>query len=187
MVTLTQKEVDTAVSTQVFNNDGVTKNTVSANQSVGSGSTVTMSMNMVQSANYKHIGCHDKRFAVYVNATNQSDWDASQWAVTFDGVPCAPLGTVAGVSQAAPASVVGSVVYSAICSGDFAPIDGATHKLGFRIQAQSGVNPGPQNVSINFMPVEYYLNTISGAVATGAVKNDGAAIQAVQSVLVYLY
>ena len=182
-VSLSQKALDTAVATQPFNSDSVTKNSYpSANQSIGLGSSVTMSIDFVQSSNYLHLSGSDNRFAVYVNATNSTDWDASQMAITWDGSQCTKLSQVSGVQQTTPTSIPGQIIYSAVCTGDFLPVDGATHKMGVRIQAQSAVNPGPQFMNVNFAPIQYYANTITGAIEVGAVKDSGATIQAFQTV-----
>lgn len=183
---LTEKGVDTAVSTAVFNADGVTSNTVT-NLTVGSGGVTTAFVNLAQSANYKHLGGVDGRFTVYVNATNVTDWNPSSMSLVFDNTPCVSLGAASpAVQTATPNAIGGVIVYSAVCTGDFAPQDGSIHKLAVRIAAANSVNPGIQDMGVNFAGVDYYQNTVSGAVQLGSVKDDGSAIQAMQGATIHI-
>jgi len=183
---LTEKGVDTAVSTAVFNADGVTSNSVT-NLSIGTGGVTTAYVNLAQSANYKHLGGVDGRFSVYVNATNVTDWNPSSMSVVFDNTACVPLGSASpAVQTATPSAIGGVIIYSAVCTGDFAPQDGSIHKLAVRLAAGSSIDPGIQDVGVNFAGVDYYKNTVSGAVQLGSVKDDGSAIQTMQGATIHV-
>lgn len=183
---LSEKGVDTAVSTAVFNADGVTSNSVT-NLTVGTGGVTTAYVNLAQSANYKHLGGVDGRFTVYINATNVTDWNPSSMSLVFDNTPCVQTGAASpAVQTATPSAVGGVIVYNAVCTGDFAPQDGSIHKLAVRIAAASSIDPGIQNMGVNFAGVDYYKNTVSGAVQLGSVKDDGSAVQAMQGATIHI-
>lgn len=184
---LSEKGVDTAVGTAVFNSDGVTSNAVT-NLSVGANAGAAAIIKLSQSASYKHLGGVDGRFAVYVNATNVTDWNPSQMSITFNGVACTPLGSASpAVQTSTPTAIGGVIIYSAVCTGDFpAQSSGTPYNLVVGLYSSSGANPGIQDVGVNFAGVDYYKNTVSGVVQLGAVKDDGSAIQAMQGATIHV-
>jgi hypothetical protein len=187
-ITQSQKAVDTSVSITAYDNDGIsalgTTYGAGNNLSVGSGGSATAHVQLAQSAAYKHLSGKTGKFAVFLNATNVTDWNPSQMSILFDGAVCTPYGS-AGLSNAAtPTALGGAVVIAAVCTGDFAVNDGSIHNLAVKYNAATGVNPGAQQTEVGIVGVDYYANTVTGAIEQGAVKDSGAAIQTMQKVLV---
>lgn len=178
------KTVDSGVTVSVFNTDGITANSgTSGNLSISSGGSGTFHVKMSQSAAYKHLTGDSGKFAVFMNvsSTNQTDYDGSQMSATFDNVPCVPYGQVGqtGLDNTKyPVTVTGSVFFAAVCSGDFAPNDGSIHDLAIKVQASNGINPGGLDMSVNFVGIDRYKNTITGKVELGAVRDDGKQTEA---------
>lgn len=186
-VQMSQTGFDTAITSTVYNANHITPNTISANLTINNGSLAIAYDDLVQSASYKHLGGIEDKFVVYLNASTASNFNPSQMAITFDNQACPVLGSVASVQQATPSAIQGSVIYAAVCTGDFAPQDGSIHTLSARIAANTGVTLSPgTTVGINYAPVDYYKNTITGAVEKGAVKDDGSAVQTLQTDIVYI-
>jgi len=180
---VTQKAVDTAITTSVYSTDGLTLLTGDVNLTIGASGSGTAHVKLLQSAAYKHLGGKDNKFAVFVNSTNASTYDPSQMSVVFDGSNCVVYGS-AGLSNSAIPAVTGATLVGAwVCTGDFLANDGGTHDLAVKVQAVSGMNPtAASDFGVGVVGVDYYTNTQSGAVEFGAVKNSGAAIQAMQVV-----
>jgi hypothetical protein len=176
------KQFDTGITVTVYDSNGVTANNASPtyNQTIGNGASATVHVKLQQSAAYKHLGGVNNQFVVWANSTNASDWDSSQESMVFDGTPCSFY-----TGKQANAIAVGVVKNAFICTGDFAPNDGAIHSLDYKAQAASGTDPSSQLVTLSFAPMDYYIDTITSKVSTGAVKNDGSAIVALQTASVY--
>lgn len=185
-IQLSETGYDTSITSTVYNANGITANTVANNLTINNGSVAIAYDDLVQSASYKHLGGINDKFVVYLNASTASNFNPSQMAVTFDNQACPVLGSVPNVQQATPTAIQGSVIYAAVCTGDFAPQDGSIHKLSVRIAANTGVTLSTATVGINYAPVDYYKNTITGAVEKGAVKDDGSAVQTMQTDIVYI-
>lgn len=179
-LTLTQKAVDTAVSLSVYNTNGVTANTEAANLTIGSAGSGTAQIQTAQSAAYKHLSGKSNKFAVYVNATNVTDWNPAQMSIVWDNTACTALGQSGLSNVATPSALKQVLVYAAVCNGDFLPNDGSPHKLSVKFVAASGTNPVDQDASVCLAGVDYYQDTTNGAVGEGAVKDSGAAIQTLQ-------
>jgi len=180
-VSLKQKAVDTAVVATVFNSDGVSPNT-GGSQTVGVGGTAQVYVNMVQSANYLHLGGVDDRFVVYLSGDDITEWQPNQMSMIFDSKTCTPLAQ-SDVQKAQPTTLSGSyLIYAAVCSGDFAPQDGNIHKLAIRLQASPGGAPGTQTLDVDFGGVDYYPNSITGVIEKGAADDTGTEVQALQNV-----
>lgn len=181
-ISLSGKSVDTSVGITNYNTNGITANSVLNNLTIGTGASATLHAKLTQSANYKHLSCKTNQFAVFLNITNATDFDSTQMSASFDGQPCTQYTGVRPSSLAAGGFFVGYV-----CNGDFAAVDGSTHDLAVKIQAASGINPCDQGATLSLLPMDYYQNTISGALSQPApVKNDGSAIQTVQSSTFYI-
>jgi hypothetical protein len=183
-----QKEVDTAISLTAYDNDALSSLGAGIgagnNLTIGASGSATAHVQLAQSAAYKHLSGKTGKFAVFVNATNVTDWSPSQMSILFDGAVCTAYGS-AGLSNAAtPSALGGSIVYAAVCTGDFAVNDGSIHKVAVKYNAATGVNPSAQNSWVSVVGIDYYANTVSGAIEQGAVKDSGAAIQTTQSVIV---
>lgn len=178
---LNQKAVDTAITISAKDSDGqTTNNDNSGIQAIGTGGAVTLHAKLSQSAAYKHISGDSGYFVAYVNATNMTDWNPSQMSMVIDSTPCVSLQAAGLSNTATPTALVGTLVFSQACKFDFAPNDGSIHDLAIRVQAASTVNPGNQTVSLAFAGVDYYQNSISGAIEQGSVKDNGAAVQTLQ-------
>lgn len=185
-VPIYQKNFDTSISASVFNADGVTANadTTAGRLAIASGSSATAHIKLLQSTSYSHLSCGKNEFAVFMNATNVTDWNPSQMSAVFDGKVCKGY-TAYGydgtpIVGATPTGLGAVKVVAWNCEGDFAPNDGSLHALDVKYQAGTGMAVHAQNTSICYAPVDYYQNTITGALEMGAVKDDGSAIQTLQ-------
>ena len=153
-VQVPQVGFDTAITSTVYNANHITPNTVSANLTINNGSLAIAYDDLVQSASYKHLGGIEDKFVVYLNASTASNFNPNQMAITFDNQACPVLGSVPSVQQATPSAIQGSVIYAAVCTGDFAPQDGSIYTLSARIAANTGVTLSPgTTVGINYAPV----------------------------------
>lgn len=180
-LSLYQKAVDTAVSSTSFNANGVTLNTQTANQTIGSSGVGSIHLKLQQSASYTHLSGANNKFSVFLTATNVTDWDTTQTVVSFDGKECT---TYAGAQPTA--LTTGVLVKGWDCDGDFSAIDGNLHTLDVRLAAANGVNPDSQSLIVNFVGNDLYQDTVTGVFKVGGVKNDGSAIQTMQTKTVYV-
>lgn len=179
------KAVDTP-SVTVYNTDGVTANADANNLSIGASGSGTAHLKMSQGTAYKHLSGESNKFAVFVNATNVTDWAPAQFSAVFDGVPCVAYGS-GGLGNTAQPTVLGQTLVTAfVCTGDFAANDGSIHDLAVKLQAASGVNPGLETIGINYVGVDYYKDSVTGKVAMGAVTDTGAAIQTLRNAKVQI-
>lgn len=187
-ITQAQKEVDTSVSITAYGNDGISSlgagDGSGNNLTIGASGSATAHVQLAQSAAYKHLSGKTGKFAVFVNATNVTDWAPSQMSILFDGAVCTAYGSAGLSNSATPSALGGSIVYAAVCNGDFAVNDGSIHNLAVKYNAATGVNPGAQNTWVGIVGVDYYANTVSGAIEQGAVKDSGAAIQTIQTEII---
>jgi len=83
------EKLDSSLTLKVYNSDGRTANSLAANQTIGQGSQATVEVDMTPSALYTHIGgpsnaANGGQFAILLNATNATNWDASKLAATID-------------------------------------------------------------------------------------------------------
>lgn len=195
-VSFSQKAVDTAISKTAYLNDISTKITGDQNLTIGAGGSATAVVALRQSAINTHLSGDIGKFCVYVNVTNgqQGNYNPNPnfMYASFKGSPCVSYtGGNTGLSNAqtpttATNGVAGTLLTAFVCSGDYsAASDSDTHYLNIVYAANTGVNPGAQNATgVNVVGADYYLNTISGALEKGCVKDDGSVIQSIQTISV---
>jgi hypothetical protein len=177
------KGVDTP-TVSVYNTNGITANAVGAGLAIGSSGSGTAHLKMSQTTAYKHLTGESGKFCVFLNATNTTDWNAGQSSAVFNGVPCVAIAQGGLANTVTPSALTGVYVAGWVCSGDFAANDGSIYDLAVKLQAASGVDPGAQNVSINYVGADYSgsaFDAISGKVGTACVTEAGAAIQTLRT------
>jgi hypothetical protein len=184
------KGVDTPTVT-VYNTNGITANAVgSAPLAIGSSGSGTAHLKFSQTTAYKHLTGESGKFCVLMNATNVSDWNPGQSSAVFNGVPCVAYTSGGLANSATPSVMAGSAyVMGFVCTGDFAPNDGAIYDLAVKIQAASGVDPAAQNISIVYGGADYSgtaFDALSGKVGTACVTESGAAIQTLRDARVVI-
>ena len=179
------KGVDSATLT-AYNTNGITVNTQANNLTIGASGSGTIHLKMSQTVAYKHLTGESGKFAVFLNASNLTEWNPSQMSAVFNGVPCTAYTGALG-NSATPAALTSNLLTSFLCTGDFQPNDGNIYDLAIKMQAASGVTPATnQQVGVNYVGVDYYEDSVSGKVALGAVKDTGAAIQVLRSKNVWI-
>lgn len=175
------RDFDTAITETFVNNDGRTSNTNTANLTVGSGASTTAFLEIVPSALYKRLSCEDGRVAYWINATNRTDWDSAQFSMRApNGQACSPIGIVPNAISE------GQVLKGFACNADFTGSDTSIYKFELTIKAQSGTNPDSQALTVSYAPYDVYENTITGALETNPIKDDGSAIQTLQTATLYV-
>lgn len=179
----TAKTYDQSITFQVWQQDGNqngegSSSTSRTNASITAGSTYNFEWRGVPSALYKHLAGPTGKYAVWINTTNVTSWDTSGFSIRgIDGSACVP----SSAPTPADSRVAGYVIYRAICSGDFSGVDGNTYKVAqITVKAASGTASGAAYLGFWVAPVDYYRNSVSGAVASGEVDDLGRSIHSLQ-------
>ncbi len=171
---------DSATLATITKSDGSTPNNATSGYriTIGSGSSGVGHVKLQQNASYTSITGEIGQFAVFINATNQTDWNPSMNSISFAGVQCSQPYVGSVPSAISTGVVLGT---STICNGGYQASDSNLYDLAVKLQAANGVTPANQTVTVTIIPLDYYTNSITGAPAIGAVKDTGAAIQTGQS------
>ena len=172
-VDVRMKQADTAAVESVINSDQLTANTATANESLVASGAKTLYLRLTPSALYKHkAGVNNPKMTFWINVTNATDWDASGFDMkNFDGTACVRT------SQPTPTAITkGVTIVGFDCNGDpFPGNDMAYKQYAVTVKSGSLAAVAWQGITIQYTGWTEYLDTISGAVKYGAVKNDGTA------------
>ena len=179
-ITALMKTVDTSITESVINSKGLTENTAVANETLIASGTATVHVRLTPSALYKHLSGATNQYSVYINATNATDWDTSGFSlVGIDGQNCNRA------SKPNPSAITkGQVLVGFDCTGDFSGTSNTYREMALTVKSGSLATMTYQPITFNYVGWDYYTNTITGALETGPVKNDGTAIQALQNVAI---
>lgn len=173
------KAYDTAIIGTVYNKDTYTENGVGNELVIKPNSVGTARIIISQSASYLHLSGVDDKFAVYVTVADNTGWDASNFAVTFDGKACTEMSkdtTLDNKVDPAYLAAIGTIKYKAVCSGDFTPNGAESHTLIVKL-ATDGTGIVQDQVFVDLIPLDYYENTKTGEIEVGAVSDNGSILQ----------
>jgi len=175
--------VDTSFSLTVLNSDGVTKNTNTSAEAIGTGGSAHPQIQMVGGTAYAY-GTDPAYNHGYIDFVwNTSAFDASNLQAKLDGVACGFENIRIGRSGTANAAIK--------CTGNI--FNGERHYLDLTIYALSGVNPvytgGAGNAIVMYWcPYTTAQDTVSDAVLQDKTENNvGAAVGTCQTLASYYY
>jgi hypothetical protein len=177
--------LDSSVTMTVYNQGARTTNAASANMTFSAASPYTFRLELLPSALYKHIaGGAQNRFALFINATNQSDWDVSGFSANLVSWG----GSCTHFTGPNPTNFSGAVIYGFACNGDFTGKDRGTYPIDVTIKPSASYTAktaGAGTFTVQLVPFDYFADTVSNALSDGPVKDNGATFQTAQEVFVY--
>jgi|SRR5271157_153739 len=173
---------DVSFSLTVLNSDGVTKNSVSAKEAIGSGGVSHPVVQIVGGTAYAY-GTDPAYNHGYIGFVwNTSAFDSSNLQATLDGSACSFENIRIGRSGTDNAALK--------CTGNV--FNGERHYLSLTVPALAGVNPvnstTVDNVTMVWCPYSTAQNTITDAVLQDKTENNvGSAIGTCQTLANFYY
>lgn len=173
---------DTSFSLTILNSDGVTKNTVSAKDAIGTGGVGHPVIQIVGGTAYAYATDPVYNHGYLGIAWNTSAFDRSNLQMAFDNAACDYVSTLGGRS--------GTDNVAMKCNGNV--FNGERHYVTFSIPALSGVDPvnatPTDSVDIIYCPYSVAQHTVTDKVIPDAAENNvGTAIGTCQTLGHYYY
>ncbi len=161
------KRYDAALTMTTYNTNGITPNTVAANQTLNADDQRSLYVD-IQGHNYHLIaGSSIPRYTAFWNCSNTTDWVASNMAYYgLDTSSCTPASR-----QVAVSAVSKSVVAMWDCSGDIPGTQLKRTQIG--LATSTSFTLTDQQCSLSIVGWNWYTNTKNGKLQEGPLKDDG--------------